>query len=195
MNIFYLDSNTNLCAKYHVDKHVIKMILETCQLLSTAHRLLDGTESTVTSATGRKVKKWLLSDWRESTLYSATHNNHPSAVWCRKSKANYLWLARLNVELCVEYTYRYGKVHKCESSQLVESLLSNVPNNISNDSFTEPTPAMPDDCKVKGNSIKSYRNYYFMNKQHLSSWKGKINSREVPDWFYEMEMKNAHVYV
>jgi hypothetical protein len=77
----------------------------------------------------------------------------------------------------------------------VGTLLLNTPNNISNDPFTEPTPAMPDDCKVKGNSIKSYRNYYFMNKQHLSSWKGKINSREVPDWFYEMEMKNAHVYV
>ena len=117
-------------------------------------------------------------------LYSATHINHPSAIWVRQSLSNYMWLSHLLVELCHEYTYRYGKVHKCESIGLVKCLLNNVPENIPNGPFTEPTPAMPDDVKVSGNSIASYRNYYIQNKTHLASWSGKVNSRPVPEWYY-----------
>jgi len=86
--------------------------------------------------------------------------------------------------LCSEYTYRYGKVHKCQESGLVEELMY-PPTNISNKlQFTEPTPAMPDEVKVKGDSVASYRNYYINNKQHLAKWQGKINSRNVPEWFH-----------
>ena len=94
-----------------------------------------------------------------------------------------MWLSHLLVELCHEYTYRYGKVHKCESIGLVKCLLNNVPENIPNGPFTEPTPAMPDDVKVPGDSIASYRNYYIQNKTHLASWSGKINSRPIPEWY------------
>lgn len=159
------------------------MILESCQLLSTAHRVNDGVLVNSKSKTGRSVKRWKLNDWRESELYSATHINHPSAVWCRQSKANYLWLANLNLALCEEYTYRYGKTHKCESTGLVYVLLKNVPNNISDNPFTQPTPAMPDNLKVTGDAISSYRQYYINNKTHLASWQGKVNSRNVPEWF------------
>jgi hypothetical protein len=158
------------------------MILEYCQLLSTAHRVLDGEEFIGKTATGRNIKRWRLSDDRETTLYTATHINHPSAVWCRQSKSNYTWLHQLLVELCKEYTYRYGKVHKCQSTGLVERL-SMVPHNTPDKPFTGPTPAMPDEVKVAGNSIKSYRNYYCLNKTHLASWQGKINSRNVPFWY------------
>ena len=178
MNIFYLDNNPKKCAEYHNDKHVVKMILETAQLLSTAHRILDGTEAVGTSQSGRKKKVWQLPDNRDVQLYSATHINHPSAVWCRQSKANYLWLHDLLVELCWEYTYRYGKVHKCEQIGLVAQLF-NVPKNIADKSFTGPTPAMPDDVKVQNDSINSYRNYYNKHKTHLASWK----KREVPEWY------------
>ena len=186
MNIFYLDHCPQKCAQYHVDKHVVKMILEYCQLLSTAHHIIDGKETIAESKTGRKVKRWILPDERETILYSATHVNHPSAVWCRQSDSNYIWLSKLLNELCKEYTYRYGKVHKCESDGLVKALFWNLPNNIPKAiSFTGPTPAMPDACKVPGDSLKSYRNYYIMEKSRMWSWKGKINKREVPPFMKE----------
>ena len=183
MNIFYLDKHVSRCAEMHNDKHTIKIILEYAQLLSTAHRVIDGVITQGTSPSGRKRTTYKLADHRESMLYSATHINHPSAIWVRQSLSNYMWLSHLLVELCHEYTYRYGKVHKCESIGLVKCLLNNVPENIPNGPFTEPTPAMPDDVKVSGDSIASYRNYYIQNKTHLASWKGKVNSRPVPEWY------------
>ena len=187
MNIFYLDNNPRVCAEMHLDKHCIKMILEYAQLLSTAHRVLDGTQSIGLSKTGRKQIRYVLPDHREPILYSATHINHPSAQWVRKSIQNYIWLAELLEELCGEYTYRYGKTHKIEATGLLNKLMVNVPKNIPRElPFTEPTPAMPDNCKVPGDSLQSYRNYYVMNKGHLWSWKGKINSRKQPQWFINM---------
>ena len=185
MNIFYLSHDVKECAQMHLDKHVVKMILEYCQLLSTAHRLIDGEMVIGLTKTGRKVKRWKLSDSRETLLYSATHINHPSAVWVRQSDSNYQWLAALNDELCKEYTFRYGKIHKCESDGLVKYLLTHRPFNINQSEFTEPTPAMPDDVKVLGDSLKSYRNYYIKHKTHIASWKGKVNCRDVPIWYSE----------
>lgn len=193
MNIFYLDKNPQKCAEMHVDKHCVKMILEYAQLLSTAHRVLDGVLTDGLSQSGRKRKLYVLNDSRNEILYSATHVNHPSAVWCRQSDSNYMWLAELLEECCKEYSYRYGKIHKVESSGLMQSLKNIFPKNIPNKPFTEPTPAMPDECKVPGNSLMSYHNYYNMNKSHLWSWKGKINSRPVPKWLINMRMKDLPV--
>jgi hypothetical protein len=184
MNIFYLDKNPRKCAEYHLDKHCVKMILEYCQLLSTAHRVLDGKETVEKSKTGRNVKRWILESELNNVLYSATHINHPSAVWCRHSLQNYQWLHELLVELCREYTYRYGKVHKCEEIGLVKAL-GTPPSNISTKPFTEPTPAMPDACKVVGDSVTSYRRYYIMEKSRMWSWAGKINSRSIPNWLQQ----------
>lgn len=182
MNIFYLDNDPVKCAEMHNDKHVVKMILEYAQLLSTAHRILDGVLTVGLSQSGRKRQQYILADEREQMLYSATHVNHPSAVWCRANVENYLWLHSLLVATCAEYTYRYGKVHKCQQTGLVDAL-GVSPNNIPVGEFTAPTPAMPDACKVKADVLSSYRNYYNLNKTHLASWKGKINSRSAPSWF------------
>jgi len=181
MNIFYLDHCPVKCAEYHVDKHVVKMILEYCQLLSTAHRVLDGKETIEKSKTGRNVKRWILESELNDVLYSATHINHPSAVWCRGNLSNYKWLHKLLVQLCAEYTYRYGKIHKCQEIGLVEAL-GKTPVNISDSPFTEPTPAMPEYCKTSGDSITSYRTYYLKEKGRMWSWSGKINSRKMPGW-------------
>jgi hypothetical protein len=186
MNIFYLDRNPTKAAEYHVDKHCVKMILETCQLLSTAHRVLDGDQVMGKTATGRNIKRWVLSDERNETLYTATHVNHPSAVWCRQSKQNYDWLALLLTNLCSEYTYRYGKVHKCEEIGLVARLLSVAPKNIPDGPFTDPTPAMPDQYKVKGDGVQSYRNYYNGEKQRMFSWK----KRQVPEFINKTTGEN-----
>lgn len=176
MNIFYLDHDVDACATYHTDKHCIKMILEYAQLLSTAHRILDGKETIGKSKTGRKVKRWVLDDNRESVLYSATHVNHPSAVWVRQSLENYIWLSDMLFALLKEYTYRYDKKHKCE---LLARHLGYPPLNIPHKPFTQPTPAMPDDVKITGDSIGSYRNYYIKNKAHLANWK----KRKTPEWY------------
>jgi hypothetical protein len=179
MNIFYLDHDVTKCAEMHNDKHVVKMILEYAQLLSTAHRVLDGVELSGLSASGRKKKFWTLADSRDYTLYKATHIHHPSAVWARQSAMNYYWLYTMLDALCKEYTYRYGKIHKCERDGLVNRLQI-LPSNIKiHIDFTEPTPAMPDEVKVAGDSIKSYRNYYINNKTHLASWK----KRSTPGWY------------
>ena len=193
MNIFYLDNDPIKCAEMHVDKHCVKMILEYCQLLSTAHRILDGKETVAKSKTGRNVKRWILEDKRNDILYSATHINHPSAVWCRLSSANYKWLHALLVALCREYTYRYGKIHKCEETGLVEALRT-TPFHIPHKPFTGPTPAMPDACKVAGDALQSYRNYYLMEKSRMWSWKGKINSRSMPVWLQQMCEPVAYGY-
>jgi len=179
VNIFYLSNIPQECAKFHVDRHVTKMVLEYAQLLSTAHRYLDGTQSVGASKTGRKQTRYVLPDQRESILYSATHLNHPSAIWVRQSIPNYIWLAELLEMLCIEYTYRYGKIHKVESSGLMQTLKNRFPENIPSGKWSEPTPAMPDDVKVENDSISSYRNYYIKNKTHLAKWK----NRNVPEWF------------
>jgi len=167
------------CAEMHNDKHCVKMILEYAQLLSTAHRVLDGTLSVGFSKTGRKQKRYVLSDNRDSFLYSATHINHPSAVWVRKSRENYAWLFHLLECLCNEYTHRYGKTHKVQRSGLLDKLWF-VPSKIpEHPKFTEPTPAMPDQYKVQNDSIESYRNYYRGAKASISGWK----NRTIPEWF------------
>ncbi len=180
MNIFFLDKNVTKCAQMHNDKHCVKMILEYSQLLSTAHRVLDGKETIGKSASGRNAKRWILNNERDSILYSATHINHPSAIWVRQSNSNYTWLHSLLVELCSEYTYRYGRVHKCQFSGLVETL-KQLPNNISKNEFTEPTPAMPKELIVGNDSLISYRNYYIKAKTHLASWK----NRPQPTWYVD----------
>jgi hypothetical protein len=175
MNIFYLDKDTKICAEMHVDKHCVKMILEYAQLLSTAHRVLDGVESTTLSVSGRKKKVWTISDHRNDVLYSATHINHPSAIWVRQSDKNYSWLFEMFQSLLEEYTYRYGKKHACEKLLWA---LEVRPNNIPRGNFTEPTPAMPEHYKVPGDSIQSYKNYYLGDKTRMFSWK----NRETPSW-------------
>lgn len=187
MNIFYLNHDTKLCAQEHVDKHVVKMILEYAQLLSTAHRVLDGTLIDGYSKTGRKQKRYVLSDDRESTLYSATHLNHPSAVWARKRESHYRWLFSLWIELMDEYTYRYGKVHA--SARLI-SYLNKPPSNIEfGGGFDQPTPAMPDTYKVPGDAISSYQMYYIQDKARMANWK----KRSVPQWFSTGVINNANI--
>ena len=156
MNIFFLHLDPEQCAKMHLDKHVVKMILESLQLLCSAHH---ATESPF------------------KPPYKLSHKNHPSAIWVRESIANYNWLVCLTEELCKEYTYRYGKVHKSE--QYIQSMRENIPH-IPDIGFTQPKLAMPDEYKEQ-DVVDSYRNYYFYGKSHLHAWK----KREVPDWINE----------
>ena len=185
MNIFCFDSSPIIAAKMNCSKHVVKMVLELSQILSTAHRVLDGKLVIGLSKSGRSQKQYLHS---QEFLHKAVYVNHPSAIYCRESAQQYTWAAAHLQALCKEYTFRYGKIHKVELEGLVHWLVSNVPKNIGlRKIFSLPTPAMPEDCIIKIGSVvdvvASYRNYMCKNKRHLADWSGKVNSREVPHWY------------
>ena len=160
MNIFYLSSCPQEAAESHNDKHCVKMILESAQMLSTAHREIDGDVPDI--------------------LYKSTHKNHPSTVWVRSSKQHYDWLFRLFRMLSVEYTLRYSnktliknfggefKVHKTWDK--LGKLLETAPKNIKDNGWVDPPQCMPDHCK-KPDTIDAYRNYYMTEKASISTWK------------------------
>ena len=177
MNIFYISNDPVQAAEWMVDKHVVKMILESAQLLSTAHRVLDGRLVPSKSKTGRSVKRYVLEDSRESVLYTATHVNHPSAVWCRKAVKNYNWLYEHFFALGREYTHRYGKTHKCFQTDL-SYMLASPPFNLKDYDWTPMPSAMADEYKVGDDPLTNYRNYYKIGKSKMHSWK----NREAPDW-------------
>lgn len=179
MNIFYFDKNPRTCAAQHCDKHVVKMILEYAQLLSTAHRVLDGKQQVVLK-NNRKKTEYILDGFLNDSLYAATHINHPSAKWVRNSSENYKWLFSLFIELLNEYTYRYNKVHAC--ARLV-SVLYSLPNNIPDGKFESPWRAMPEQYLVDKSLANycelSYHLYFKTEKQRMAQWK----NREVPEWY------------
>lgn len=153
MNIFVLDENPTTCAQYHCDKHVVKMILETAQLLCGVHW-----------STGSEAP------------YKLSHKNHPCSIWTRECIENYIWLCDLGIELCKEYSYRYGKTHK--SQQIIEWCMSNLPNIKEKGFITPFALAMPDEYKVES-PTESYRNYYRGAKTSFAVWK----NRDVPVWY------------
>jgi len=159
-----------------VDRHVVKMLVESAQLLSTAHRLLDGVQYNGTSKSGRKAKRWYLPDARETILYSASHINHPSAVWVRQSVENYSWLVDHLFALGNEYTYRYGKKHS--TIEKLGYTIQSPPFNLKNWDWTPMPCCMPDEYKISNNPVENYREYYRKAKLDLHKWK----NRDVPSW-------------
>ena len=143
MNIFFLDWNPRRAAEYHCDKHVVKMIIETAQLLYSAH--------------------WMLESPLPDTAYKLAHKNHPCSIWVRQSITNYMWLCSLGWWLCKEYQFRYGehKVHKSEPH--IEWLLHNPPKGIPKVDMTSPALAMPDEYK-NTDPIQAYKTFYIESK-------------------------------
>ena len=142
MNIFFLSWSPREAAQLHCDKHVVKMIIESAQLLYSAHWLLH--------------PEGLL-----PTAYRLAHKNHPCSIWVRESLTNYLWLCSLGWWLCKEYTYRYGKTHKTE--QHIIWLMNNPPKNIPYVGMTTPAKAMPPEYKVE-DVIEAYQTFYIESK-------------------------------
>ena len=119
MNIFILDRNPKIAASYHCDKHVVKMILESAQMLSTAHwiKLLESKQKSAADFKRVKdMKEYLYSETNKKLHppYKLTHHRHPCTIWTHQTKENYMWHVCLFKELCTEYTRRYKKIHKSE---------------------------------------------------------------------------------
>jgi hypothetical protein len=141
MNIFFLDFDARRAAEAHCDKHVVKMILETAQLLYSAHWLTDESQVPLNA-------------------YRKTHGNHPCAIWTRESLSNYIWLCELGLALCAEFTFRYGGVHKTQAH--LEWLAAHPPA-LPEHGITEIRLAMPPEYK-RPNPVEAYRTFYRDNK-------------------------------
>ena len=180
MNIFVLDKDPVKAAQLQCDKHVVKMIVESAQMLSTTHRMLDGILTLELSKNGRKVKRWVLDDEREQVVYKAVHMNHPCTVWTRESAGNYAWHYAHFVALCDEYTHRYGKVHATD--KLLRDTLAKTPKNIPNHGITQFALAMnaQPQCIHPEDPVRSYREFYQTKQDRFSMvW----SNRQEPEWF------------
>jgi hypothetical protein len=185
MNIFVLDKNPTTAAEYMCDKHIVKMILESCQLLSTAHRVLDGKKVERQTKNGRRYTYYMLEDSRvDSYIYKSTMINHPCTIWTRQSTRNYDWLCKHTLALCEQYTKRYGKTHV--STQLAEWLFRHPPTGLKIDSLTPFAQAMPDQYKHQ-DAIKAYRDYYIFEKSRFAKWK----LGNAPEWYLEGLKENS----
>lgn len=180
MNIFALDQDPVVAAQLQCDKHVVKMILESAQLLSTAHRLLDGTESVI-KKNNRRKKVWTHPDSNlDSLLYSATHVNHPSAIWCRETSENYKWLYQHFIGLCNEYTRRYGRTHLSDTK--LRHVLATLPHNIKRDGLSVVRLAMPDAYRHH-DPVVAYRRYYASKKTTIDM---RWTKSEEPSWMTDV---------
>ena len=165
----------------HCDKHVPKMVVESAQMLSTAHRMLDGLETKKRSRSGKTMSKYYyLGYLREHHLYNAVHFNHPCTVWTRESAQNYLWHYELFISLCDEYTKRYGKLHLTDRS--LREHLKPTPNNIPDIGMTPFRLAMKSnpECMNESAPVESYRKFYMTKQQRFKmEWK----NAQTPYWF------------
>ena len=181
MNIFALNDSPFQSAREMCDKHVVKMPVETAQMLSTVHRMLDGDPYIDYSKNGRRIQRWRHHTDASSgnVLYRATMMNHPCTIWARETLGNYRWLSAHGIALCDEYTRRYGRTHG--SREVLEYCRDTEPENLPVDHRQTPFPqAMPDYCKVMGNSISAYKKYYVAEKRRFATWK---QPAKMPKWF------------
>ena len=145
MNIFYLHHLPIIAAKLHCDTHVVKMVLETAQILSTIHHQ-NGSPAP----------------------YKPTHANHPSVKWAAASPAHYRWLQSLGANLCNEYRLRYGRTHACEV--YIKGALASPPAGMTKLwTWTEPPKCMPVEYQ-EGSTVDAYRRYYREAKKSIAKW-------------------------
>jgi hypothetical protein len=153
MNIFVLDKDIELCARYHCDQHVSKMILESVQMMCTALN-----------------KKDL------EAPYKSTHEMHPCVLWVGDSHANFRWLGKLARALNDEYKYRYARNRDHASIKVLDEIEA---IRFHCNGLTEFAQAMPDQYRVPGNAVKAYRTFYQNEKRKFATW----TRRSEPGWF------------
>jgi hypothetical protein len=163
MNIFYLHHSALMAASMHCDKHVVKMILETAQMMSTIYHLHGESDK---------------------APYKKTHEHHPCVKWAASNKANYSYLAELGYHLCNQYARRYGRRHACEVH--IKQTLAKPPAALAAGPYkwTEPPQAMPEDCQIPGNPVEAYRKYYRKYKAAFATWK----FGEMPRFMLEQDL-------
>ena len=159
MNIFFLDKTPYKSAQYLCDKHVVKMILESAQMLSTA----------VQRYTGRMEE-----------LYKPAYQNHPMTKWVGDSRPNFEWSMRNAHGIHEEYASRYARIHK--SSNILNIIWNdNLKSKIPERNLTTPPQCMPDKYRLRSDLyVKAYRNYYKGEKEYFAKWQ---KGRPQPHWW------------
>ena len=152
VNIFVLDTDIERCARYHCDQHVVKMILESVQLMCTA-----------------------LNKKGFSTPYKSTHSQHPCVLWVEQSWQNLCWLGDLTRALNAEYRYRFDKTIDHKSLAVLDAISA---HRFEDHGLTEFAQAMPDAYKVAGDPVTAYRRFYLGEKMHFARW----TTRPAPGW-------------
>ena len=156
MNIFLLHSNPKIAARQACDQHVVKMVTETAQILSTVHHI-----------------------WGSDAPYRRTHAKHPCVVWAAACTGNYKWLLEHGMALAAEYTFRYGKQHKAELALLK---LQRPPVAMPSSRRTPFVQCMPEEYQVPGDPVRAYRNFYVQDKSRFARWS---KARKPPRWYIE----------
>lgn len=153
MNIFVLSEDPVEAAIMQCDQHVVKMPLETAQMLCTAYPV-------------------------EVAPYGRTHFNHPCNLWLRESRENYEWLIVHGLALCEEYTYRYNKTHSSE--EIIFWCWSNMEKLQFEKTQLTPLPIAMDNEYKKSSVVDSYRNFYINSKSRFAKWQ---KNRPAPQWY------------
>jgi len=156
MNLFYVEKEPVAAAQALCDKHVVKMILETAQMLSTAHRLSETPQAPF--------------------VYKMTHKNHPSTKWLRSSQVAYRWGLEHLEALFAEYSHRYGKIHKTEIEKFQH--LKIIPQDLPQAPFVDPPQCMYDECRG-ADTVAAYRAYYRTRRKEIDM---RWSKRAVPTW-------------
>jgi len=159
MNIFILDENPRIAAQMQCNKHVVKMILETRELLIIA---------------SYENANWVQARFKR-------YSNHPCAKWARASRANFLWLWDHGKALCKEYTYRYNKVHMHEDFFGDQMLIPLATRTFDSEEEIPFVQCMPLEYQTE-DPVEAYRNYYKGAKTHLLTY----TKREIPFWLKEV---------
>ena len=154
MNIFVLDENIEKCARYHCDQHVVKMILESTQMLCTT-----------------------LNKQGVKTPYKPTHANHPCVRWLDQSYTNFQWLKSLALALNTEYRFRYGHDKDHASVRVIREL---EPYSYRARGLTPFAQVMPDIYKTDLNPVLAYRAFYVGEKLSFARW----TNRPTPSWIH-----------
>ena len=176
MNIFVLDKDPIISAQMQCDKHVVKMPLETAQMLCSV---------------------WHRYGSADRVPYKEAHKNHPCTLWAGNDAYNYDWLWQHGMELCFEYTRRYNKIHRCQQV-IMELTIDNVGFAFEHMSRQgQPHPqAMPDEYKVSygslADTVTAYRQYYANEKKDIAKWE---KSRPMPEWYASGAYKTDPDYV
>ena len=165
MNIFVLDKSPIISAQMLGDKHIVKMPLETAQMLCSV---------------------WHRYDVGDKVPYKEAHRNHPCTLWAGDSAENYEWLWQHGMELCFEYTRRYNKIHKCQ--QVIMDLDKVHACMFDDTNGTPHIQCMPDEYKYydEDKAWVGYRKYYANEKKDIAKWE---KSRPMPEWYASGQYK------
>tara|TARA_R100000234_G_scaffold33319_1_gene19597 strand:- start:773 stop:1279 length:507 start_codon:yes stop_codon:yes gene_type:complete len=166
MNIFALHKDPAVAAEMQCDKHIVKMPLETAQMMASAMRRQGATDIDMPLN-------------KSGMPYGNAHPHHPCTLWAGELRSNFRWLAKHGLALCAEYTTRYGKVHACQQAILHMTRFEEYfpgKGSVRHSPFAQ---AMPDEFKMP-NAIDAYRRYYLTDKAKIAKWN---RGRPAPDWW------------